>query len=243
MNVVDHVVVSRLVLHRPGRALHVHDHHPGRRFDAHLGHSRFPQPADVVDDLRPGADGRSRHPRLRRIDRDDGPFGDEGRDDGHDAPALFGFVHRVGSRAGGLTTDVHDVGAGIDKLHAVGNGCFGRREGATIRKRVRSHVDDPHEERVVFVGEAARAKPPYPGLKPGVGDQEDAAGPSVCAAAKPLSRIPTRSGALILMAPVSVCSHFGTSWRISTTSLASMVSFSTRTAAMRSRASLWVVRI
>ena len=81
-----------------------------------LGHSRFPQPADVVDDLRPGADGRSRHPRLRRIDRDDGPFGDEGRDDGHDAPALFGFVHRVGSRAGRLTADVHDVGAGIDQL-------------------------------------------------------------------------------------------------------------------------------
>ena len=57
VNVVDHVVVSRLVLHRPGRALHVHDHHPGRRFDAHLGHSRFPQPVDVIDDLSPRLDG------------------------------------------------------------------------------------------------------------------------------------------------------------------------------------------
>src|SRR5207244_8757715 len=54
--------------------------------------------------------------------------------------------HRGGARPGGLTTDVDHVRTVDDQGMPPGDGSLVVQTLATIRERVRGHVDDPHDQ-------------------------------------------------------------------------------------------------
>ena len=70
-DVVDDVDVPRCVLHRPRRALHVHEAEVGGVMGDRLGHLGVAaQRGHVVDELGAELESSTRHDGLGRVDRD-----------------------------------------------------------------------------------------------------------------------------------------------------------------------------
>ena len=70
VNLADHVLVSRRVLHRPRRSLHVHHANARAALAGDVHHLRIAgQPGHVVDDFRAGFHGRPGDLRFGRINR------------------------------------------------------------------------------------------------------------------------------------------------------------------------------
>ena len=72
--------------------------------------------------------------------------------------AFVGQHERAGAR--GLASDVEDVGAFVEQLKRVGDGCLRLEKSPAFGKRVGRDVDDAHDERARAEVERARAKLP-----------------------------------------------------------------------------------
>ena len=143
---VDDVVVARFALHRARLAEHVHEAQLAPRVGDDRRHLRVgAQRCDVVDDARPRGDRRARDERLGRVDRDlCGRARGELGDDGLDARELLVEQHGLSAGAGGLATDVEDVGTLAGEPQRMLDGGDGVDVEAPVGERVGGHVHDPH---------------------------------------------------------------------------------------------------
>jgi hypothetical protein len=66
--------------------------------------------------------------------------------DGNEAADLFGNGNARRSGAGGLRTDVDDVGPVFFEFDGPGEGAVGIRVPAAVGERIGSQVDDPHDQ-------------------------------------------------------------------------------------------------
>lgn len=67
-------------------------------------------------------------------------------DDGQDAAQFFVLGGAFGARTGRFTTDVDDVSSFDNEVASVADGHLRIGPHASVRERVRSDVDDPHDE-------------------------------------------------------------------------------------------------
>ena len=111
VNVGQHVVVMRCVLHAPGLALHVHEADRHRQFGGDLERLVALQRAHVVDKTRTGCNRRAHDVGLARINRDRHrcPFR-QCLDHRQDASPLFIRRDRCGAWTRGLSADIEQVG-------------------------------------------------------------------------------------------------------------------------------------
>jgi len=148
------VVIARVVLHRLGRALHMHQHHLAAQFGGgRQAVGRMVQGRDVVPHRRPGDDGGAGDGGLHGVDADPAVparanLGDQGRDAGD----LFGFIDRIRTGARAFSAHVQHVGALFDQLQGVNQGRLGRGVPPAVGKAVRRDVDDAHDERRLHEG-------------------------------------------------------------------------------------------
>jgi hypothetical protein len=69
-DLVDHVVIRWIDLHRLRSALHVHRHNSRAAFHGHMDHLRITfESRDVIDDFGAGFDRSASHHRLGCVDR------------------------------------------------------------------------------------------------------------------------------------------------------------------------------
>ncbi len=151
LDVVDHVVVARVLLHRPRVPEHVHQRQLAAAIGAERGQLRLgPQRGDVVDDLRAGVERRLGHRALGGVDRDGRgrlAFPSQPLHHGQHPVQLLRSIHRLRARTGGLAADVEDVRALAGQLAPVRDRPLGVQELAPVREGVGGDVDDPHQPR------------------------------------------------------------------------------------------------
>lgn len=147
-DVLHHVVVGRVLLHRLRTPLHVHQRDEAVRLRDDLGHSHVaPKCADVVHQDRSGGESRLCDDRLRRVDRDENIASLAERTyHRKDARRLFLGGDHVRPRPRRFSADVDDIGSG--RFHPKGRlDGFGRTlEAAAVVEGVRSYVEDPHHQ-------------------------------------------------------------------------------------------------
>ncbi len=143
----DEVVVARRLLHRPGRALHVHEDDGGAGAGHDPGHLRVgAERARVVDDVGAGVERGAGHAGLRRVDRDEdlGPL-PQPPEDRKDPPQLLLLRDGQGARPRALAADVEDVRAGAGQREGVLDGPLGVEVGPAVGKGIGGDIDDAHE--------------------------------------------------------------------------------------------------
>ena len=149
VDLADDVLVSRVVLHGPGDALHVHEHDPGAGLGDDPGHLGVaPHRGDVVDDRGAGGQGAAGDLGLGRVDGDRHAGLGGQRLDHRQHPAQL-LLDRDGLRAGpaGLAAEVEQVGPLGGQAAGVVDGALGAAEAAAVGEAVGRHVHDAHHLR------------------------------------------------------------------------------------------------
>ena len=77
------------------------------------------------------------------------PAADQGANDGKDPRLLLLDGHPLGSRPGGLATDIDQVGAVGGQRPAAADGVLEGEEPAAVGEGVGGDVDDAHDQRAV----------------------------------------------------------------------------------------------
>lgn len=176
-NLGDHIVVMRILLHRPRLPLHMHENNSRSGTRCQLCHLWIVQQrGDIVDDIRPASEGLLRHSRLRGIDGDDDvTSGSQATDHGDDPPELFLSVHFLGSGPGRFATHIDDLGAFALHHQSLLDGILGLEEFTAVGKRIRRHIEHAHEDPVPGEIERATSKLPNHGnfLTPGTQRKDD----------------------------------------------------------------------
>src|SRR6185295_12979162 len=141
-----HVVVAGLLLHRAGRALHVHHHHCRLRVRDRIDRTLTAQSVHIVHHGAAGSDRRAHDVGLHRVHRDRDTFLRE-RFHHRNHPAHF-FLDRDGLRARPrrLAAHVDQVGALVAKREAVRDRLRSIEEPPAIGERIRRDVHDAHHE-------------------------------------------------------------------------------------------------
>ena len=145
LHVAHHVLVARIVLHRPRLAEHVHQTAIEPAVGNEAGHvGVVAERADVVDVAGAGGHRGLGDGELHRVDRDALDF-HQPFDDRDDARELLLDRHRLGARPRGLAADVDDVGALGNQAPAVRDGLGGVVELPAVREGVGRDVDHAHD--------------------------------------------------------------------------------------------------
>src|SRR6185295_2534950 len=141
-----HVVVAGLLLHRAGRALHVHHHHCRLRVRDRIDRTLTAQSVHIVHHGAAGSDRRAHDVGLHRVHRDRDTFLRE-RFHHRNHPAHF-FLDGDGLRARPrrLAAHVDQVGALVAKREAVRDRLRSIEEPPAIGERIRRNVHDAHHE-------------------------------------------------------------------------------------------------
>src|SRR5262245_29334192 len=122
----EDVVDGRLLMHHPRRAARMHQNQRGAGLRRDLGYGGIePEPADVVDNLRPGLKRGPRDLALRRVNGDRNPQPAAQRSDHryHAIHLLFG-AYRLRPGSGRFAADVQDVRAFGFDLESAGDRVF-----------------------------------------------------------------------------------------------------------------------
>lgn len=142
----DHVPISGISLHRPGRAEHVHEDDgnllPGRE----AGHGRVaPEGGHVVEDPRPRAEGLPGDGRFGGVNGDeDAPPGQSF--DHRDHPAdLLACGDAGGPGAGRFPPDVDQAGALFPEGLCMPDGAVGGGEASSVGKGIGGDIEDSHD--------------------------------------------------------------------------------------------------
>jgi hypothetical protein len=143
----DNIVVVRVLLHVPGMASPVHQDDRNAGVGDHPQEIRIRQPArDVVDQVGPGPESRVGNLGAHRVHRDGDARGSKLTHNGHYSPELFLNRWALRTRAGRLPADVNDVGTLRGEPKTMIDRAFGVEPQSTVGKRVRSDVDDAHDQ-------------------------------------------------------------------------------------------------
>jgi hypothetical protein len=146
-HLVHHVGIARRLLHGPWRTLHVHQAHGRIRFSHRVQGAGRSQCHHVVDHRRPGSQRRAHHLGLHRVDRHHAATAGQRLDHRQHATNFFVNWHRGRARAGGLATDIEDIGARFLQLERMADGRLRIGQTPAVRKRIRRDIDDAHDKR------------------------------------------------------------------------------------------------
>jgi len=152
-DIVDDVLVVGVVLHGLRRPEHVHQAYGAPGLGDDLGHRRIAaQRGDVVDDRRSRDQRATRDLGFGRVHRDGRrDLAAQGGHDGDDARRLLVDRRRIGPGPRRFAADVDDRGTVRGHGLALTESGFGMDEKATVRERVRGHVEDPHHAREIEI--------------------------------------------------------------------------------------------
>jgi hypothetical protein len=146
-DLLGHVVVRRVELHRPRLALHVHQAKIGAGGSDHAGQLGVAaECGHVVHELGAELGRPAGNLGLGRVDRDRN-LALERLEHGHDPPQLLVERHALGTGPRRLPTDVHDPRPLVHHAPRSRNGVTRVEVDTAVRERVGCDVDHAHDRR------------------------------------------------------------------------------------------------
>ncbi len=154
------IPVVRAELHRPGRALHVHQDEPRSASGGDVQHPAVKTSgADIVDDVGPLGQGGLGNFGLGRVHRDqDFCLFSQGLDHGEDAPQLLFRRDGFAAGPGAFSSHVDNVRAFGGELQPAADRPGRVKIDAPVVKGIRGDVEHTHEP-----GSPAQVKASFPG--------------------------------------------------------------------------------
>jgi hypothetical protein len=151
------ILVLGLGVHMPAMPAPVHRHIRHGGFRNGCQHLLISQPtADIVDQHRARRNRVGRQLRPHGVDADRHTGRTETLNDWQHPAALLGRRNPQGARSGGLTADVHQVGALRHQGDARRDRQLRLDESATVAERIGGDVEHPHHQRAALVRQSDR---------------------------------------------------------------------------------------
>lgn len=144
---LDDIAIARSLLHGLRIALHVHDDDAAAACGAEGWHGGIGgEAADVVDDFGAGIERGLGDGSLHGVDGNESvPFVAQGADDWNGAVDFFGGIDWGGTWPRGFAADIDDCGAFGDHAARVDHCGIKFMMLAAIGKRIRRHIENPHD--------------------------------------------------------------------------------------------------
>ena len=150
-HVEHHIGVLRVIIHRLGIALRVHQDDRQARLSSDCEGLRIVgQSGNVIEDICTCGRGAAHHFRLACVDGNKRlRFGPQSFDHGDDARKLFLKRYSIGPGACRLAANIENIGTFLRKPQAVIDRILGRAQHSTVGEAIRGNIDDAHNARAI----------------------------------------------------------------------------------------------